>query len=181
MTPSRYWLNARSWNISGQRYTHAIIVQGKNRYGNNTSEFEVAPTARFTSATNEATQQRRMQDVRSEYEFNSYSNKTAYLVPWDQYVQLVQDCKAGNYPSGNIAEILQGLTPVTELKDKPVFIVWNLTDAQFVRAVPTGPEAEKVAFELAQKNPTKRYLTLIPDSIAYQPIAIKVEKVNLNG
>lgn len=123
----------------------------------------------------------RVREIRSDYS-NNYAirggTNEAFVLTRNVFNDMVSALNANQNP-GSLSDLAKGHGKMQEMKDKPVFIVWNMTDGMFVRATVSAEEAEKLAFELAQKNPTKRYLTLRPDSIAYQPVSIKVEKVQV--
>lgn len=175
--PNNYWTALLS--ASETTYQNALVVVGTDSHYDKSESVRVVGV-RFTNYTNDFKLQDRATDVKSQWDFNRYYNKRVVIVPRDVYNQLLRDIKTNNKPTINIDEYAKGTAPVSELKNKNVFIVWNKTTAQFVRAVGTAGEADTLAREMATKNTNQAFLVLRPDSVAYQPVSITVDKVKID-
>lgn len=131
-----------------------------------------------TNASTPAKLQERVSDLRSSYGSYTIRNAQHYFLNRDTYNAVVE-ALSNNINPGSIKDLAQGTASVSTLRDKNVFIVWNKTLATFVAAVETEAEALTAAKNAATKNTNQAFLVLKPDSIAYQPVSITVDKVSI--
>lgn len=132
----------------------------------------------FTNATTPAKLSERIQDLKtSSYYNNPARNCNHYILSGDTFNSIV-DALRNNMNPGSIKELAQGTVSVSTLRDKNVYIVWNKTTATFLKATETEAEALTAAKDAATKNTNQAFLVLKPDSVAYQPVSITVDKVS---
>lgn len=132
----------------------------------------------FTNAKTPEKLRERVSDLRSSYGSYAIRNAEHYILPGDTFNSVVEALR-NNINPGNIKDLAQGTASVSTLRDKNVFIVWNKTTANFVKATETEAEALTVAKQFATQNTNQAFLVLKPDSIAYQPVSITVDKVSV--
>lgn len=177
--PAGYWNRARNNWAEQTNYTFVLVVEGNDNYRGSLENNYLAGAVKYTNVTGQEKLARRKQDVSSDWSFNSLYNKRVHVIHRDTFNALVRQLKSGNIPTETIEAYTQGSTTVPDLKDKNVFIVWNKTHAVFVKAVATEAEALAAAKEAATKNTNQAFLVLRPDSIAYQPVSVTVDKVSI--
>jgi hypothetical protein len=86
---------------------------------------------------------------------------------------------AGRDP-GDI-ETMEQKQVAANLKDKPLWPVFNMSAGIFIAAFDTETAAEVKADELARKTPDTKFLICKPHSIAFQPVQVTIERVKLDA
>jgi hypothetical protein len=116
-------------------------------------------------------------------QFNKQYNNIhcCYVLDRDTYNKLRKQYNNKELTDGdlNLGELVT--TGATNLKDKLVFAVWNMSQGKGVGAAETEEGAKAMAKNLAIKSPSETFLILAPISKVFQPVQVEFEDVTGKG
>jgi len=181
-------------NISNSRSTHywakipsgfpwAVIVLVPD---SNTNNYQIQGQYKY-SKTWDAAERKAAEFVVS---FSHYTDSEVLIINSDTFNRIVDSRK--NYKSEKsrnefITQLInesQGNNMTLALEDQTSnavkYLVYCLSDRQFVGAFDTSEQALSNAQDRSRSNPTKRYMVAAPSKLVYQPINVTVQDIDLS-